>query len=38
MCTNGAWGAVCLNFYWRGSNAANVACNELGYSANGLCN
>ena len=35
MCTNGAWGTVCLNSYWSNINA-NVACYELGYSAYGM--
>ena len=37
MCTNRAWGTVCLNSYWR-NNDAIVACHELGYSAYGLFN
>ena len=37
MCINKAWGTVCLNSYWS-NNDANVACHELGYSANGLFN
>ena len=37
MCTNGAWGTVCLNSYWS-NNDANVACRELGYSAYGMFN
>ena len=37
MCTNGAWGTVCLNSYWN-NNDANVACHELGHSAYGLFN
>ena len=37
MCTNGAWGTVCLNSYWS-NNEANVACHELGYFIHGLFN
>ena len=37
ICTNGAWGTVCLNSYWS-NNDANVACHELGYSSYGLFN
>ena len=37
ICTNGAWGTVCLNSYWS-NNDAVVACHELGYSAYGLFN
>ena len=37
MCTNRAWGTVCLNSYWSTADA-NVACHELGYSAYGLSN
>ena len=35
ICTNGAWGTVCLNSYWS-NNEANVACRELGYTAYGI--
>ena len=35
VCTNGAWGTVCLNPDWS-ENDAVVACRELGYSAYGL--
>ena len=37
MCTDGAWGTVCLNSYWSSADA-NVACRELGYSAYGMFN
>ena len=35
MCTNRAWGTVCLNYDWS-NNDANVACHELGYTAYGI--
>ena len=37
ICTNRAWGTVCLNSYWS-YNEADVACHELGYSIYGLFN
>ena len=37
ICTNGAWGTVCLNSYWSNIDA-NVACYELGYFTYGLFN
>ena len=35
ICTNGAWGTVCLNSYWSNTDT-NVACHELGYTTYGM--
>ena len=32
ICTNGAWGTICLNSYWD-IGYTNMACYELGYTA-----